>query len=52
MKVNGEAIYGTNRWATAKEGPTSVEMKSTTLRKENGFNSNFTAEDFWFTARR
>jgi alpha-L-fucosidase len=52
MKVNGEAIYGTNKWGTTKEGPTKPEMKSTTSRKENGFNSTFTAEDFWFTARK
>ncbi|MCK9412891.1 MAG: alpha-L-fucosidase [Prolixibacteraceae bacterium] len=51
MEVNGEAIYGTNRWATAKEGPTSVEMKSTGSRKENGFNCIFTSSDFWYTTK-
>lgn len=51
MKINGEAIYGTSRWTTMKEGPTVLEMKSTTYRKENGFNSVFTPEDFWFTAK-
>ena len=51
MKINGEAIYGTNRWTTTKEGPTTLEMKSTTFRKENGFNSAFTPEDFWFTVK-
>ena len=51
MTINGEAIYGTSRWATMKEGPTALEMKSTTYRKEHGFNSVFTPEDFWFTAR-
>ncbi|MCK9412892.1 MAG: alpha-L-fucosidase [Prolixibacteraceae bacterium] len=52
MKVNGEAIYGTNKWSTTKEGSTMLEMKSTTFRKENGFNSTFTAEDFWFTFKK
>ena len=51
MKINGEAIYGTNRWITLKEGPTGFEMKSTKYRKEHGFNSVFTTEDFWFTAK-
>ncbi|MBK7711960.1 MAG: alpha-L-fucosidase [Bacteroidales bacterium] len=51
MKVNGEAIYGTSKWITKKEGPTKPEMKSTSARKENGFNSSFTAQDFWFTAK-
>ncbi len=51
MKINGEAIYGTSRWTTMKEGPTVVEMKSTTYRKEHGFNTAFTPEDFWFTAK-
>lgn len=51
MKVNGEAIYGTGRWTTMKEGPTSLEMNSTTARKEHGFNTVFTAEDFWFTKK-
>jgi len=51
MKINGDAIYGTKRWTTTKEGPTTLEMKSTTFRKENGFNSSFTPEDFWFTVK-
>jgi alpha-L-fucosidase len=51
MKINGDAIYGTGRWTTLKEGPTSLEMKSTTDRKEHGFNSSFTPEDFWFTKK-
>lgn len=51
MKTNGEAIYGTSRWTTMKEGPTSVEMKSTDYRKEHGFNAVFTPEDFWFTTK-
>ena len=51
MKVNGEAIYSTRRWTTLREGPTRMEMKSTTHRKEHGFHLTFTHEDFWFTAK-
>ncbi|MCE5345349.1 MAG: alpha-L-fucosidase [Bacteroidales bacterium] len=51
MRINGEAIYGTSKWTTMKEGPTAPEMKSTTYRKEHGFNSVFTPEDFWFTTK-
>ena len=51
MKINGEAIYGTNKWTTRKEGPTSVVMKDTFYRKDHGFNVVFTTEDFWFTAK-
>ncbi len=51
MKVNGEAIYSTRRWTPLREGPTGMEMKSTTHRKEHGFNLAFTHKDFWFTAK-
>jgi alpha-L-fucosidase len=51
MKINGEAIYGTSRWTTMREGPTVLEMKSTTQRREHGFNIAFTHEDFWFTKK-
>jgi len=51
MKINGEAIYGTKRWTTMKEGNTRLEMKSTTDRKEFGFKTIFTPEDFWFTIK-
>lgn len=51
MKINGEAIYGTRSWTTLKEGPTALVMKSTTHRKEEGFNTVFTREDFWFTRK-
>jgi len=51
MKINGEAIYGTGKWTTLKEGPTALEMKSTTYRKDHGFNTIFTSEDFWFTRK-
>ena len=51
MKINGEAIYGTNRWTTLKEGPVTLEMKSTTYRKDHGFETVFTPQDFWFTKK-
>ncbi len=51
MKINGEAVYGTKRWNTMKEGPTQMEMKSTTYRAEHGYDLEFTPEDFWFTAK-
>jgi alpha-L-fucosidase len=51
MKINGEAIYGTTRWTTMKEGPISLEMKSTGEREEKGFHTVFTPEDFWFTKK-
>ena len=51
MKINGEAIYGTSKWTVQKEGPTSLEMKSTTDREKLGFRTKFTSEDFWFTAK-
>lgn len=51
MKINGEAIYGTGKWTTLKEGPTSLEMKSTTDREKKGFNTVFTSQDFWFTSK-
>ncbi len=49
MKVNGEAIYGTNRWKTMKEGPTVIGRGGTIERKEQGFTAGITPEDFWFT---
>jgi alpha-L-fucosidase len=51
MKINGEAIYGTHRWVTEKEGATKIEMKSTDYRANNTFDFSFTPEDFWFTAK-
>jgi alpha-L-fucosidase len=51
MRINGEAIYGTNKWTTTKEGSTKINMKSTEYRKENKFDFSFTPEDFWFTAK-
>jgi len=51
MTVNGEAIYGTHRWVVAHEGPTELNMESTTARQKEGFRANFTAGDFWFTQK-
>ena len=51
LKVNGEAVYGTSRWTKMKEGPTSLNMKSTVDRRVHGFNSVATTEDFWFTKK-
>ncbi len=51
MKVNGEAIYGSEKWETLREGPTTMEMKSTTEREKKGFDLKFTDEDFWFTKK-
>lgn len=51
MQVNGEAIYGSTRWRTAKEGPTEIDMAGTAHREEHGFQANFTAEDLWFTKK-
>jgi alpha-L-fucosidase len=51
MRINGEAIYGTGKWSTLKEGTTKINMKSTEYRKENKFDFSFTPEDFWFTAK-
>ncbi len=51
MKINGEAIYGTGSWTTRKEGSTTLDMKGTADRKEHGFNTVFTSDDFWFTRK-
>jgi len=51
MSINGEALYGTSKWTTTKEGPTVVDMSGTHAREEQGFNATFTDEDFWFTQK-
>ncbi|MCG8689432.1 MAG: alpha-L-fucosidase, partial [Desulfobacterales bacterium] len=51
MKINGEAIYGTGKWVVTNEGSGSVEMKGTDNREQEGFNENFSSDDFWFTAK-
>jgi alpha-L-fucosidase len=51
MKTNGEAIYGTQKWATQREGSAQMDVKSTTQRAKEGFNLKFSSEDFWFTTK-
>lgn len=51
IAVNGEAIYGTQRWKITREGPTELNFKSTEDRAEKGFQNSFTSEDFWFTQK-
>lgn len=51
LAVNGEAIYGTEKWKVTKEGPTEINMGGTGHREEHGFQANFTTKDFWFTHR-
>ena len=51
MKRNGEAIYGTTRWRTTHEGPTTLAMEGTREREEKGFDARFTSRDFWYTRR-
>lgn len=51
MTINGEAIYGTNKWTTRKEGPTNIAMKGTEERAKSKFYFTFTKEDFWFTVK-
>ena len=35
----------------SKEGPTMINIKSTTDRANNKFDFSFTNEDYWFTAK-
>lgn len=51
LAINGEAVYDTRRWGISKEGPTTINFKSTEDRAEKGFQNVFTAEDFWFTKK-
>ena len=52
MGRNGEAIYGTTRWRTTHEGPTSLAMEGTREREEKGFTARFTPRDIWYTKGR
>jgi alpha-L-fucosidase len=52
MKVNGEAIYGTQKWTIQREGSTQMNVQSTRQRAKEGFNLKFTPEDFWFTTKK
>ncbi len=51
LDVNGEAVYGTEKWKITKEGPTELNMGGTGHREAHGFQTEFTTEDFWFTSR-
>jgi alpha-L-fucosidase len=51
MERNGDAIYGTTRWRTTHEGPTTVEMEGTREREEKGFAARFTPQDIWYTSK-
>jgi alpha-L-fucosidase len=51
MERNGEAIYGTTRWRTTREGPTTVAMEGTSEREEKGFEARFTPRDVWYTQK-
>ena len=51
MAVNGESVYGSKKWEISHEGPTNLSMKSTDDRQKNGFNKDFSPEDFWFSAK-
>ena len=51
LEVNGEAIYGTEKWKITHEGPTNLKMDGTDYRQESGFEIAFTPEDFWYTKK-
>lgn len=51
IDINGEAIYGTTEWEVTHEGPTKIEMEGTTQRQLEGFGTEFTSRDFWFTRK-
>ena len=51
LDVNGEAVYGTEKWDLTKEGPTTVNMGGTHARAKEGFKFEFTNRDFWFTQK-
>ena len=51
MSVNGESVYGSEKWLVVHEGPTGISMKGTESREQNGFSTNFTPQDFWFSKK-
>lgn len=51
LKVNEDAIYGTERWRIPYEGQSETELKGTGHRAVEGFARKFTSSDFWFTAK-
>jgi alpha-L-fucosidase len=51
LDMNGEAIYGSTAWSITQEGPTRVRFEGTGQRRREGFNIEFTDQDFWFTQK-
>jgi alpha-L-fucosidase len=51
LALNGEAIYGTEKWQITREGPTVLNFESTEDRAAKGFDVHFTPQDFWFTKK-
>lgn len=51
LKVNGDAIYNTQKWKVTHEGPTRINMGGTGARAKEGFKVEFTPQDFWFTQK-
>lgn len=51
LRMNGAAIYGSQPWKIAQEGPTEVPFESTTQRQKEGFHAEFTSDDFSFTQK-
>ena len=49
LSVNGAAIYGSKPWEVAKEGPSNIEIKGTSHRRDGEILFNFEPNDFWFT---
>ena len=48
LKINGEAIYGTDLWRKSGEGPTEIPEGQFT----DGIKKNFTPQDIRFTTAR
>ena len=51
MHINGESVYGTRECLVSHEGPTYLSMKGSGERERNGFQTDFTPEDFWFSSK-
>jgi alpha-L-fucosidase len=51
LAINGEAVYGIEKWNISYEGSTSLNFESTEDRAAKGFDAHFTPQDFWFTRK-
>ncbi|WP_411826092.1 alpha-L-fucosidase [Luteolibacter sp. AS25] len=51
LKVNGEAIYGTNSWKVIRETATGTNPDETKHGSAKAFVEKIGTEDFWFTAK-